>query len=264
MTENDIKITRTDASMGEYKKDPKRDTPSAQKTFWSGLKWNNRAIHRDLGYFYLGLIISFALSGILLNHRLDWHLDQYTVSTKDITVNMKQDKSKIADSTTEKPMATADENGGRRNKHNGRHGAFRMGNKGPSDNPQGEKAMISETFAQDFAKRFGITDSLRRQFIQKDKIRLSFVNHNVEINIKTGKGRITEFRRTPFLSQMVQLHRNNTTTWICFSDSFAICLIIISITGVLLPEGKKSFRRRGWILTVAGLIFPLIVLFFLI
>jgi len=47
-----------------------------------------RNIHRDLGYFYIGLIISFAFSGILMNHRDSWHPEKYTVETKQITVNI--------------------------------------------------------------------------------------------------------------------------------------------------------------------------------
>ena len=43
-----------------------------------------RNLHRDLGYFYIGLIISFAFSGILMNHREAWHPEKYTVETKNI------------------------------------------------------------------------------------------------------------------------------------------------------------------------------------
>ena len=45
-----------------------------------------RNLHRDLGYFYVGLIISFAFSGILMNHRDHWHPEKYTVETKTVNV----------------------------------------------------------------------------------------------------------------------------------------------------------------------------------
>jgi hypothetical protein len=45
-----------------------------------------RNLHRGLGYFYIGLIISFAFSGILMNHRDMWHPDKYTVETKTIQI----------------------------------------------------------------------------------------------------------------------------------------------------------------------------------
>src|SRR6476660_1312508 len=47
-----------------------------------------RNLHRDLGYFYIGLIISFAASGILMNHREHWHPEKYTTETKAIQVNL--------------------------------------------------------------------------------------------------------------------------------------------------------------------------------
>ena len=47
-----------------------------------------RNLHRDLGYFYIGLIISFAFSGILMNHREQWHPEKYTVETKAIKINL--------------------------------------------------------------------------------------------------------------------------------------------------------------------------------
>ena len=47
-----------------------------------------RNLHRDLGYFYIGLIISFAFSGILMNHREHWHPEKYTTETKAIQVKL--------------------------------------------------------------------------------------------------------------------------------------------------------------------------------
>lgn len=35
-------------------------------------KWN-RAIHRDLGFFFTGTTMLYALSGLALNHRSDWN-----------------------------------------------------------------------------------------------------------------------------------------------------------------------------------------------
>lgn len=54
-----------------------------------------RNLHRDLGYFYVGLIISFALSGIFLNHRQLWHPARYSVETKEITATLPADKNAI-------------------------------------------------------------------------------------------------------------------------------------------------------------------------
>ncbi|MFD2890745.1 PepSY-associated TM helix domain-containing protein [Flavobacterium chuncheonense] len=55
-------------------------------------KINARTLHRDLGYFYLGLILSFAFSGILMNHRENWHPDKYTLNVKAIEVQLPDEK----------------------------------------------------------------------------------------------------------------------------------------------------------------------------
>ena len=47
-----------------------------------------RGLHRDLGYFYIGLIIAFAFSGILMNHREVWKPEKYTVETRQIQVQL--------------------------------------------------------------------------------------------------------------------------------------------------------------------------------
>jgi hypothetical protein len=179
-------------------------------------KINLRNLHRDLGYFYVGLIISFAFSGILMNHRDSWHAEKYTVETKAITINV------------------------------------------PAKNE------ITDQFAENLGKSLGLEDKMRRQNIKKETLKISFENHDVEVDIKTGKGEIVSFIKTPVISQMMKLHKNTSNWWIYYGDIFGISLIIIAITGmIMIPAGKFSFKRRGWKLAVAGLIFPLLILLLL-
>jgi hypothetical protein len=51
-----------------------------------------RNLHRDLGYFYIGLIISFAFSGLMMNHRDSWHPEKYTTETKSIEVQLPEER----------------------------------------------------------------------------------------------------------------------------------------------------------------------------
>ena len=60
-----------------------------------------RNLHRELGYFYIGLIISFAFSGILMNHRESWHPEKYTIESKVIEVALPT-KNEISDVYAEK------------------------------------------------------------------------------------------------------------------------------------------------------------------
>lgn len=47
------------------------------------MKWRkwNQAIHRDLGYFFFGMTIIYALSGIALNHAKQWN-PNYDITTE--------------------------------------------------------------------------------------------------------------------------------------------------------------------------------------
>ena len=174
-----------------------------------------RNLHRDLGYFYIGLIISFAFSGILMNHRNQWHPEKYTVQTKAISVNIPKDVD------------------------------------------------ITEKYAEELGKKLGIDDKIRRHKVKEDELKISFEKNDVEIDLKTGKGEIVTFIKTPIISQTMKLHKNTSNWWIYYSDIFGLSLITIALTGaIMIPAGKFTFKKRGWKLALAGLIVPLLILIF--
>ncbi|MBE9481586.1 MAG: PepSY-associated TM helix domain-containing protein [Bacteroidetes bacterium] len=55
-------------------------------------KWN-RIIHRDFGYFFFGMTIIYALSGIAINHIRDWN-PNYVIKTQNISVNVPDEINK--------------------------------------------------------------------------------------------------------------------------------------------------------------------------
>ncbi|WP_282788117.1 PepSY-associated TM helix domain-containing protein [Flavobacterium croceum] len=174
-----------------------------------------RNLHRDLGYFYVGLIISFAFSGILMNHREHWHPEKYSVQTKAISVNIPKD------------------------------------------------AEITEKYAEELGKQLGIDDKFRRHKVKENELKISFEKNDVEIDLKTGKGEVVTFVKTPIISQTMKLHKNTSNWWIYYSDIFGLSLITIALTGVIMiPAGKFTFKKRGWKLALAGLIIPLLILIF--
>jgi hypothetical protein len=79
--------------------------------------------------------------------------------------------------------------------------------------------------------------------------------------MKTGKGEIVSFENANHQSndEITKTHR----IWIYYSDIFAISLILIALTGTLMIKaGKFSWKNRGWKLAVAGVVFPLLFLFY--
>ena len=59
------------------------------------MKLTARNIHRDVAYFYLGLIIAFSISGIFLNHRQWWHPMDYTYKVENIELQLPKNKDDI-------------------------------------------------------------------------------------------------------------------------------------------------------------------------
>ncbi len=180
------------------------------------MKINSRTLHRDLGYFFTGLIIAFSVSGLLLNHRQDFNPLQYEYESIEIQIPEKLLTENITDSTVIKVNS-----------------------------------------------EINITDNIRRYGVHKDIVWVSYKNADLQYDKNTGKGVFKRFIPTPVIAQMAQLHMSISKYWIYYSDIFAISLIIIAVTGMIFPKGRNSFRKYGWKLTIAGLIFPLIFLFFL-
>ena len=60
-------------------------------------KITNRNLHRDFAFFYVGLIIAFSFSGIILNHRQDWYPMDYTYESEEVSIVLPSDINKITE-----------------------------------------------------------------------------------------------------------------------------------------------------------------------
>ena len=176
------------------------------------MKITNRSLHRDIAYFYVGLLIVFSFSGIILNHRQDWYPMNYTFETKEIKLSVPTDENQI---TKDFLNSKAIENDLVYESHRVRNGSLRV-----------------------FFKDNGILD-----------MKLGGSNGTIEFK-----------RKVPILGHTMYLHKTTNKFWIWYSDIFGLAMIVIAVTGILIPTGKKGFSKRGWKFAVAGLIFPLIFL----
>jgi hypothetical protein len=61
---------------------------------------------------------------------------------------------------------------------------------------------------------------------------------------------------------MTTLHYNPGKWWTWFADIFAVSLIIITLTGLVMLKGKHGLWGRGGIELLIGIAIPLILLFF--
>lgn len=179
------------------------------------MKITNRSLHRDFAYFYVGLIIAFSFSGIILNHRQDWYPMDYTYESEEVSLDLPSDASNID-----------------------------------------EAYILKKTKDWEIENQF---DSFR---IRGEQLRLYFKDNAIaDIDLKTGSGLLEYKRKVPFLGHTMFLHKTTNNFWIWYSDIFGAAMLLIAITGMLIPAGKNGFAKRGWKLAVLGMLFPLIFLF---
>jgi len=79
----------------------------------------------------------------------------------------------------------------------------------------------------------------------------------VEVDTVTGKGTIKRISTHPVLYEVNALHLNNIKGWWTWvADLFAVSLIVLAITGMLMIKGQRGFWGRGKWFVAAGLAIP--------
>ncbi len=84
---------------------------------------------------------------------------------------------------------------------------------------------------------------------------------SVRINIVSGQGVVEKISKRPLFYQINFLHYNPGVWWKYFSDIFCVALMLVTITGLFIVKGRNGITKRGAILTVIGIVLPLLFLF---
>ena len=177
-------------------------------------KWS-RIIHRDVSYLFAGMILIYAFSGILMNHRSDLN-PHYSVSLHEYKV-------------------TAD---------------------------LSDKTKIDKASVLTLLEPWGETENYTKHYFPKEGQMKVFLKggSSLVVNTQTGEAVYESLKRRPLLSDMVKLHYNPGRWWTTFSDAFAVCLILITLTGLVMVKGPKGLLGRGGILFIIGVMVPILFL----
>lgn len=175
----------------------------------------NRAVHRDLGYFFFGMCIIYGLSGIALNHRHQWN-PNYIITQKTLSLT-----------------------------------------------PPGEEIVDDRDIAIHFLEQLDRKDELRTTLRSDDRLRIFIRHGSITVDVSDGRGNLETVRPRPVFRQVNFLHYNTPRRlWTWFSDLYAGGLIILAFTGLFILKGKNGITRRGAWITGAGILIPLILLFY--
>ena len=177
-------------------------------------KWI-RILHRDVSYLFAGMILIYALSGILMNHRGDLN-PHYSVEVQEFKVT--QDLT--------------------------------------------DKEKINKALVLDILRPLDEGENYTKHYFQKDGRMKVFLKGGSSLVVDTQSGAAVyeKLERRFLLSDMVKLHYNPGKWWTTFSDIFAVSLVLITLTGMVMVKGSKGFWGRGGILFLVGIIVPILFL----
>jgi hypothetical protein len=84
---------------------------------------------------------------------------------------------------------------------------------------------------------------------------------HISVALASGEMRVTKVRNRPFFNEVNYLHYNKPKKlWTWFSDLFALGLVLMAISGLLLVRGKKGITGHGGIVVLVGILIPLVFL----
>lgn len=87
-------------------------------------------------------------------------------------------------------------------------------------------------------------------------------NEKLVIDSSKKTAMYEEIKKIPVLHAFNFLHLNEPKKfWTLYADVFAISLLIIAVTGMLMKKGKEGIAGKGGIIAVVGLLIPIIFLF---
>ena len=167
-----------------------------------------RDIHRELSFFFAGVIFIYAISGICLNHKRDFNPD-ISIHRYDMVL----EGTFPAEGEPDKDML---------------------------------HSYISQLSSKETYTRHARTGG-----------------SSLDINLSDGTAVYEKVRKRAVLADFNKLHYNPSRWWTWFSDIFAVCLVIITVTGLFMLKGRRGLWGRGGIEFIAGLLVPLMFLFLL-
>ena len=177
-----------------------------------------RKIHSHLSFFFVGVILIYAISGITMNHLKDFN-PQYMISVDEYKAEGRfPHVHNFSNSEVIKLLEEVDE-------------------------------------ADNYTKHYYPNQSTMKVFLKSGS---SFA-----LNTQTGDVKYEGLKKRPVFSQLSFLHYNPSGWWTVFSDIFAVCLIIICISGLFIKKGKQGLIGIGGIELIAGILIPLLFLIFL-
>lgn len=128
-----------------------------------------------------------------------------------------------------------------------------------------DKSTVNENWVMGILKKYHEGEHYKKYYFPDNQTLKIFIdNGSFSINMESKKGSIEKIYKRPFFFEINFLHYNPGRWWLWYSDIFCVGMIIIAISGLfIIAKSKNSLRRRGVWFIIAGLLAPVLALFFL-
>ena len=123
------------------------------------------------------------------------------------------------------------------------------------------KDTFSNEVALEILKRANVEPEFKTfHFPTGNRVTIFIDGGLVQVNAVSGEGVIQSISKRPLFYQINFLHYNPGIWWKYFSDIYCVALVLVTITGLFIVKGRNGITKRGAILTIIGIILPLIFL----
>lgn len=192
------------------------------------MRWRRtlHVLHRDVGFFSLGLTLVYAVSGVAVNHREHW---DHSFVTEHVATQIGSPSELLG--------------------MDGTH-------------PPGELARAEqEALVRKIGARLGRATQPHKVF-WRTRTRLSLFYGEADSDVvdylpDTGVAEHQTRRGRTLFRQINFLHLNEAHgAWTWTADIYAVALAFLALSGVVMVKGRKGLRGRGAIFTAIGLTVP--------
>lgn len=124
------------------------------------------------------------------------------------------------------------------------------------------KAAVDHEVIDELLELCDEKDSYKQYFFPTDDYLMIYLKGgHIDLELTTGKVRLTKVRNRPVFREVNYLHYNKPKKlWTWFSDLFALAMIVLAVSGIIMVRGKKGITGRNGILLAAGILIPLLFL----
>lgn len=133
-------------------------------------------------------------------------------------------------------------------------------------------ATKTENFSLEFPKKLD-GENFSKHWNSSITINLNHykeTDNEIQIFLEGGTGNYNKssgvvdyeiYKKRPIITFLNQLHNNQKKGWIYIADIYALILLFLAISGLVMVNGKNGFLKRGIWLMVLGIIIVLLFVF---